>query len=326
MYSSPSGRNGGAGIAAGGKPAGDGPGDGAAGAPRDATEGGHQSISEGSSDVEPVPPSFAAVNRRGSSGSLPELNAAHAHNPAAESEESDDEEDAGEQIASVLHQGEQSEQMRLFDLAVRMSSEVELRDHKRNLKKHKACFTGRVAVQWMLANGVARTVDDAAAMGQKLVNAGLVKAVSTHKTFLNRSFLYRFGDGMDRYVQAARWCMSQEMGKIRGEVKDVCAVVDRHTAATRAISSEHAAAMERVELVIFEMRTQLAWTRAAVFMLSFAVLALLASHVAEEDVAGFGPAWLKRTHVPVTLIAAALTFSAGVFVVSVFIFVLVWAM
>ena len=270
--------------------------------------------------MEPVPPSFAAVNRRGSSGSLPELNAAHAHNPAAESEESDDEEDAGEQIASVLHQGEQSEQMRLFDLAVRMSSEVELRDHKRNLKKHKACFTGRVAVQWMLANGVARTVDDAAQMGQKLVNAGLVKAVSTHKTFLNRSFLYRFGDGMDRYVQAARWCMSQEMGKIRGEVKDVCAVVDRHTAATRAISSEHAAAMERVELVIFEMRTQLAWTRAAVFMLAFAVLALLASHVAEEDVAGFGPAWLKRTHVPVTLVAAALAFSAGVFVVSFLLF------
>ena len=319
MHSSPSGRNGGAGIAPGGKPAGDGPGDGAAGAPRDA-EGGHQSVSGGSSDVEPVPPSFAAVNRRGSSGSLPELNAAHAHNPAAESEESDDEEDAGEQIASVLHQGEQSEQMRLFDLAVRMSSEVELRDHKRNLKKHKACFTGRVAVQWMLANGVARTVDDAAQMGQKLVNAGLVKAVSTHKTFLNRSFLYRFGDGMDRYVQAARWCMSQEMGKIRGEVKDVCAVVDRHTAATRAISSEHAAAMERVELVIFEMRTQLAWTRAAVFMLSFAVLALLASHVAEEDVAGFGPAWLKRTHVPVTLVATALAFSAGVFVVSLFLF------
>jgi hypothetical protein len=48
------------------------------------------------------------------------------------------------------------------------------------------------------------------------------------------------------------------------------------------------------------------------------VLALLASHVAEEDVAGFGPAWLKRTHVPVTLIAAALAFSAGVFVVSSF--------
>jgi hypothetical protein len=55
-------------------------------------------------------------------------------------------------------------------------------------------------------------------------------------------------------------------------------------------------------------------------MLAFAVLALLASHVAEEDVAGFGPAWLKRTHVPVTLVAAALAFSAGVFVVSFFLF------
>ena len=327
---------------AGGKPAGDG---GAAGArPDGPSEVGHRSrqpsrTSEGSSqasDVEPVA-SIPAMNAaRASVGSLPEL----AHQPnGAESEESDDDGDAGEEIASLLHQGEQSEQMRLFDLAVRMSGEVDVRDHKRNLKKHKACFTGRVAVQWMLTNGVARTVDDAVATGQKLSDAGLVVPVAAGRAFLNRSFLYRFGDGMDRYVQAARWCLSQEMGKIRGEVKDVCAVVDRHTAATRAISAEHASAMERVELVMFEMRTQLAWTRAAVFMLAASVLFLtFVSHrPAEDDVRSgfsgqktglFGGSFsaaaesfgsiLPRfnTHALVAIVASALSFSAGVFVVD----------
>ena len=331
---------------AGGKPAGDGGAAGASGSARPDGEGGigHRRqpsrTSEGSSlasDVEPVA-SIPAMNAaRASVGSLPEL----AHSLGAESEESDDDGDAGEEIASLLHQGEQSEQMRLFDLAVRMSGEVDVRDHKRNLKKHKACFTGRVAVQWMLTNGVARTVDDAVATGQKLSDAGLVKPVAAGRAFLNRSFLYRFGDGMDRYVQAARWCLSQEMGKIRGEVKDVCAVVDRHTAATRAISAEHAAAMERVELVMFEMRTQLAWTRAAVFMLAVACLFLtfVCVPASEDDVKEGGLSGLfsglfqglfrgssaaarlhailpRATHALVAIVASALSFSAGVFVVD----------
>ena len=177
---------------AGGKPAGDGGAAGASGSarPDGTSEGGHRRepsrTSEGSSlasDVEPVA-SIPAMNAaRASVGSLPEL--AHQLN-GAESEESDDDGDAGEEIASLLHQGEQSEQMRLFDLAVRMSGEVDVRDHKRNLKKHKACFTGRVAVQWMLTNGVARTVDDAVATGQKLSDAGLVKPVAAGRAFLNR--------------------------------------------------------------------------------------------------------------------------------------------
>ena len=116
---------------AGGKPAGDGGAAGASGSARPDGEGGigHRRqpsrTSEGSSlasDVEPVA-SIPAMNAaRASVGSLPEL----AHSLGAESEESDDDGDAGEEIASLLHQGEQSEQMRLFDLAVRMSGEREL--------------------------------------------------------------------------------------------------------------------------------------------------------------------------------------------------------
>ena len=56
-----------------------------------------------------------------------------------------------------------------------------------------------------------------------------VKGVKVGRTFQNRSFLYRFNVAMDPGVQAARWCLSQEMSKMQGRVKDVCAVVERHT-------------------------------------------------------------------------------------------------
>ena len=55
------------------------------------------------------------------------------------------------------------------------------------------------------------------------------KGVKVGRAFQNRSFLYRFNVAMDPGVQAARWCLSQEMSKMQGRVKDVCAVVERHT-------------------------------------------------------------------------------------------------
>lgn len=65
--------------------------------------------------------------------------------------------------------------------------------------------------------------------GAALVKAELVKGVKVGRTFQNRSYLYRFNVAMDPGVQAARWCLSQEMSKMQGRVKDVCAVVERHT-------------------------------------------------------------------------------------------------
>lgn len=97
------------------------------------------------------------------------------------------------------------EQMRLFDLAVRMSGEIDIADHKRHLKRHKACFTGRQAVQWMLASRVAANLPEAMASGAALIKAGLVKGVTAGRSFQNRSFLYRFNVAMDPGVQAARW-------------------------------------------------------------------------------------------------------------------------
>jgi|AntAceMinimDraft_11_1070367.scaffolds.fasta_scaffold27162_2 hypothetical protein len=111
-----------------------------------------------------------------------------------------------------------------------MSGEIQIGDHKRHLKRHKACFTGRQAVQWMLSARVAGDLPEAMSFGAALAKAGLIKGVTAGRTFQNRNYLYRFNVAMDPGVQAARWCLSQEMSKIQGRVMDVCAVVDRHTA------------------------------------------------------------------------------------------------
>ena len=176
-----------------------------------------------------------------------------------------------------------SQTYRNFDLAVRMSAELGVREHRRHLKKHKACFTGRAAVQWMIDAGIAEDVPAAVARGAALVDAGLVRGITAERAFQNRSFLYRFNVAMDPGLQAARWCLSREMTKMQGRVHDVCSVVDRHTAATRAIATDHAAAMERLEKVLVDVRTQLAYTRAACFMIAAACASLLAIRAVEED-------------------------------------------
>ena len=158
-----------------------------------------------------------------------------------------------------------------------------MREHRRHLKKHKACFTGRAAVQWMIDAGIAEDVPAAVARGAALVDAGLVRGIRAERAFQNRSFLYRFNVAMDPGLQAARWCLSREMTKMQGRVHDVCSVVDRHTAATRAIATDHAAAMERLEKVLVDVRTQLAYTRAACFMIAAACASLLALRAVEED-------------------------------------------
>jgi len=216
-----------------------------------------------------------------------------------------------------------NEKMRLFDLAVRMSTEIEVREHRRHMKRYKACFTGREAVRFLLTNRIARDTRDAVAIGRQLHKAGLLGPIRRSRQFANRSFLYRFNDAMTPGVQAARWTLANEMSKMQGRVKDVCAVVETHTAATHAISSEHAVAMSRVEQVYTEMRGQLARTKAATFVLAFACFGLAAVDLSgggDGDGAGLGyfsrtkftsapgvvdRAWAAR--VAIAIVAAALS-------------------
>ena len=76
-----------------------------------------------------------------------------------------------------------SQTYRNFDLAVRMSAELGVREHRRHLKKHKACFTGRAAVQWMIDAGIAEDVPAAVARGAALVDAGLVRGITANARF-----------------------------------------------------------------------------------------------------------------------------------------------
>ena len=71
----------------------------------------------------------------------------------------------------------------LLDETTLMSGEIEIADHKRHLKRYKACFTGRQAVQWMIASRVAADLPEALAFGAALVKAELVKAGGGHLLF-----------------------------------------------------------------------------------------------------------------------------------------------
>ena len=68
----------------------------------------------------------------------------------------------------------------MLDETTLMSGEIEIADHKRHLKRYKACFTGRQAVQWMIASRVAADLPEALAFGAALVKAELVKAGGGH--------------------------------------------------------------------------------------------------------------------------------------------------
>jgi len=230
----------------------------------------------------------------------------------------------------------EAEQMFLFDLAVRMSGEVATKTRRRRLKTHADSFTGRQAVQWMLSANVAEDVEAALALGGGLVKAGLIKGPlgfesitsgtyasgtpsktaasrtqsASHHGFANRSFLYRFNVAMDPGLRAARWCLSREMVKVRGSVYDVATVVDRHTAAARALADDHAAAMERLENVLREMKTQLAKARAAGVALAIA----LGARAVEAAFVAPGGYSSERVSAAVALFALAMCVAAAWFV------------
>jgi hypothetical protein len=99
------------------------------------------------------------------------------------------------------------------------------------------------------------------------------------------------------------------MVKVRGSVHDVATVVDRHTAAARALAYDHAAAMERLENVLREMKTQLAKARAA----GVALATALGARAVEAVVAPGGYS-SERVSAAVALFALAMCVAAAWFV------------
>ena len=157
----------------------------------------------------------------------------------------------------------------LFDVVVRMRNYLSGSKHRRGLTKHRNCFTGRQAVQWLVASRTCKNSQQAVKLGNELMDAKLIVGVTkaAKSKFEKRSHLYAYHLGVGPGISAARYYVSTELFHIESRMKDVRSVVDRHTAAVEALSSEHAAAMERVERVMSTLRMELSVLRAGVVAL-----------------------------------------------------------
>ena len=163
----------------------------------------------------------------------------------------------------------------LFDVVVKMRRSLGGGKHRRRFTKHRNCFTGREAVQWLVASRTARDSDAAVRLGNELMAAKFIVGVtkSAKMKFEKRSHLYSYHLGVGPGISAARYYVSTEMLAMESRMKNVRTVVDRHTAAVEALSSEHASAMERVEEVMSALKMELSVLRASVVaLIAYAVL------------------------------------------------------
>ena len=163
----------------------------------------------------------------------------------------------------------------LFDVVVKMRKSLGGGKHRRRFTKHRNCFTGREAVQWLVASRTVRDSDAAVRLGNELMAAKLIVGVtkSAKIKFEKRSHLYSYHLGVGPGISAARYYVSTEMLAMESRMKNVRTVVDRHTAAVEALSSEHASAMERVEEVMSALKMELSVLRASVVaLIAYAIL------------------------------------------------------
>ena len=157
----------------------------------------------------------------------------------------------------------------LFDVVVKMRRSLGSGKHRRRFTKHRNCFTGRQAVQWLVASGIVRTSEAAVHLGNELMRAKLIVGVTkgARDKFEKRSHLYTYHLGVEPGISAAKYYVSTEMLAMESRMKTVQTVVNRHTAAVEALSSEHAAAMERVEQAVATIKLELSVLRASVVAL-----------------------------------------------------------
>ena len=66
----------------------------------------------------------------------------------------------------------------LFDVVVRMRTGLSDGKHRRRFTKHKNCFTGRQAVQWMVSSRTVRDAEEAVKLGNDLMAAKLIVGVT----------------------------------------------------------------------------------------------------------------------------------------------------
>lgn len=77
-------------------------------------------------------------------------------------------------------------------LVPRMMQQVQAADHQFMFKKYKRCFTGSDAVTFFLSKRFARTEEEAIAIGNALLHAGVFRHVRNEHLFRNGNYFYRF--------------------------------------------------------------------------------------------------------------------------------------
>lgn len=64
------------------------------------------------------------------------------------------------------------------------------------LKEYKCCFKGTDAVKWMMANGIAGSVDEAVRFGNRLREQGFIRHVTNSHIFSNKDYYYWFHESL----------------------------------------------------------------------------------------------------------------------------------
>lgn len=195
----------------------------------------------------------------------------------------------------------------LFDVVVRMRTGLSDGKHRRRFTKHKNCFTGRQAVQWMVSSRTVRDAEEAVKLGNDLMAAKLIVGVtkSGRAKFEKRSHLYAYHLGVAPGISAAKYYVSTEMMSVEAKLKMVKRVVDGHTSIVEALSREHAGTMENVERLIATLKLELSVLRAAVIALVvYSLMPLFHRDAAAiASVAGVGMEYLSTLIVVIAGVA-----------------------
>jgi len=80
----------------------------------------------------------------------------------------------------------------LKEVAEKMMTGVEIKDRIYHFKTYNSCFLGSDAVQWMIDNDVAKTVEDALLVGQQMMDDRLLYHVTRDSKFVNEKKFFRF--------------------------------------------------------------------------------------------------------------------------------------
>lgn len=85
----------------------------------------------------------------------------------------------------------------LETLAGALRANVAIKDRRYRLRTYPQCFVGSEAVRWLVDSGIAADVDQAVALGNALLDEGVIHHVVRDHRFENRELYYRFAGDED---------------------------------------------------------------------------------------------------------------------------------